>query len=171
MTERQPKPDTGFVFTERERVLQFLHTTRLLTLLQPPTVIHKTHLSSNQYGEFLFITASRTTSGGTECLTFYGMGLHDYRDRWYVDEWKWYTGYLTADLRQQHLAMADLQTLLDQRRADIADDVAAHQPSRDGQLFEMLADLTDDDGALAEMQDLGLLWHSLTGDDGDEIDE
>ena len=29
-----------------------------------------------------------------------------------------------------------------------------------GRLFELLADLTDEDGALAELQDLGDDWHN-----------
>ena len=44
-----------------------------------------------------------------------------------------------------------------ERRDEISPHFDEDEQSEQGKMFEALADMTDDDGALAEMQDLGLL--------------
>src|SRR5688500_5810686 len=88
-----PCPRDPFGFTERERLFDRLSHKRLLSLIaDEQTHIHSIELSENMYGEFLFIAASRPAAVGETraCVTFYGAGYHDQRERWIVDEWFWY---------------------------------------------------------------------------------
>jgi hypothetical protein len=47
-----------------------------------PTTIHAAELSSNSYGEFLLVTVSRPGEEKPTYLTLYGLGYHEYRERW-----------------------------------------------------------------------------------------
>jgi hypothetical protein len=53
------------------------------------------------------------------------------------------------------ISWEEAEQLLQQRRAEIAPLVGKTTQSGRGKLFEMLADLTDEDGALSEMEDMG----------------
>ena len=54
------------------------------------TYIHKVEISTNVFGEFLFVTASRPLKQGRLSMTFYGLGYHEARERWITQEWFWY---------------------------------------------------------------------------------
>ena len=53
---------------------------------------------------------------------------------------------------------------LDERRRELETYSDKHQQSRQGTLFEFLADLTDEDGAASEMDDLGDVFDDLFGE-------
>ena len=55
---------------------------------------------------------------------------------------------------QQRLAKEEARELLQQRRQWIAPFVTDEPQSERARLFEFLAELTDEDGALAELQDM-----------------
>ncbi len=151
-----PTPD-AFGFTERERLYDRISHARLLTLLaDEPTLIHQIIESFNDYGEFLFVTLSRPAGEQRIYRTFWGLGFHEQRERWISDEWRWYEPYEAAARLQTTIAQSVANHLIQERTASVttADAGAAPQSAR-GKLFEMLADLTDDDGALTELNDLG----------------
>ena len=52
------------------------------------------------------------------------------------------------------MSKEEAQELIQQRLEDIRPEITEINQSERGRLFEMLADLTDEDGALAEMQDM-----------------
>ena len=54
--------------------------------------------------------------------------------------------------------------LLKQRRDSIQPYIEENTQTDRGRLFELLAELTDEDGALAELQDLGDNWERLLGE-------
>ena len=83
--------DHEFAFTDTERLFNRVSAKRFTQIFDHKhTTIHNITLDSNSYGEFLFVTLSYPSPEGQQVTTFYGLGLHEYRDRWVTDEWYWY---------------------------------------------------------------------------------
>lgn len=97
-------------------------------------------------------------------LTFFGYGYHEHRERWYSQEWAWYQANPISQTLEQQLTRKEVKDLLAARREEIAPNVDKDTQTARGKLFEMLADLTDDDGAIGEIDDLGDLWDDLGTD-------
>ncbi len=73
------------------------------------------------------------------------------------------SGVQSPKLLEQTMDKGAARQLLEERREDIHLDVGRAQQSERGKLFEMLADLTDEDGAYTEMQDLDDMTDWLEG--------
>lgn len=160
--ERQPRPEQGFDFSENEKLFDRLSDKRFRRFLfDSATTIHKVGVDSNNYGEFLFVTMSRAKVQGRELITCFGYGYHEYRDRWFSDEWHWYQSNSHSSLTNRTLTPEEAKERLDERQREIAPQVQQHHQSRQGQLFELFADLADDDGIIAEMEDLGYPFDDL----------
>ncbi|MBN1315800.1 MAG: hypothetical protein JXA42_10040 [Anaerolineales bacterium] len=130
-------------------------------LIDKKTNIHKIAESCNNYGEFLFITSSRLAAGQPVCITFFGLGYHEYRERWITDEWFWYRSHPFSDTVEKTISKDKVIEAIQQRLENISAYVGEDLQSSRGKFFEMLADLTDEDGALADLQDfddLGLFY-------------
>ena len=156
--QRQPSPE-GFAFTENEELFYRVSHERFTNMVfGQGTTIHKITIDGNNYGEFLFLTASRPTGEGRECISFWGLGLHEHRDRWLTQEWFFHRSNQFPDTMKQALSQEEAEQLIQARQEDIAPYVTKRDQSRCGQLFETLADLTDEDGAWAEMEDMGPLF-------------
>ena len=124
-------------------------------MLQNPKIkIHSIIESSNSYGEFLFVTVSRENYGQQLIITFYGLGFHEYRDRWFMDEWHWYQTYANSESSQGEISKDDAVKQIKARKDEILPYAEKASQSEAGYLFETIADLTDDDGAIAEFDDL-----------------
>ena len=81
------RPYEIFGFTEQERLAWRVDQDRFDEILNDEqTIIHKIQLSSNNYGEFLFVTTSRPSDQGRIAMTFFGLGYHEQRERWLTDE-------------------------------------------------------------------------------------
>ena len=113
--------------------------------------IHTSRIDSNNYGEFVFITVSRPNSQDRETITFWGHGFHEPRDRWIFDEWFYQCANQFPANMKLKAAREDVDDLLRERQEEIAPYVMQHEQSRRGQLFEYLAELSDDDAAFFEM--------------------
>ena len=90
-------------------------------------------------------------------MTFYGAGYHEYRERWISKEWFWYQSQESMVDIQTKMSGEEVTEKLEQRLAEISPYLGEDTQTELGRMFEQFADLTDDDAALAEMQDLGLL--------------
>jgi hypothetical protein len=101
-------------------------------------------------------------------MTFYGLGYHDHRERWITDEWYWYQSTPYPDLIRNKVEKEKAQELLEQRMEEIKPYISNATQTDRGKLFELLADLTDEDGALAEIEDLGYLADWILGSEDDE---
>lgn len=166
MGKEQSQPSASFEFTEHEKLYDRISDTRLKALLADNhTTIHTIELSTNNYGEFVFLTISREMDGQRTVVTFWGLGFHEYRERWITDHWSWYTSHSTTDAIKQRLPVKQAETILRQRQEEIASYVSKDTQTQRGQLFELLADLTDDDGAWVELEDLGEAADWLIGAD------
>ena len=171
--EREPtpahqKPYEVYGFSEKECLYWRISHDRFSTILEDDqTMIHQVKESSNSFGDFLFVTTSREGKNGRVSMTFYGLGFHEYRERWFTDEWYWYQSNFQPNLLRERLTKEEAQEIIQQRSEDIRPEIGNIDQSERGKLFEMLADLTDEDGALAEMQDMENL-SDLLGDLNDE---
>ena len=126
-------------------------------LTNPNTTIHEIKVSSNNYGEFIFMTTSTGVGLQRTCMTFWGLGYHEYRERWIHQEWFWHQTPAESVDPQYKISQEDAFANLEQRRMEISPQFDEYTQTEQGRMFEALADMTDDDAALAEMQDLGLL--------------
>jgi len=161
MTPERPswqKPYEVFGITEAEVARWRVTDERLKEILaNPNTITHTIKLSTNTFGEFLFLTTSRGAGQQRVCMTFYGLGYHEYRERWISEEWFWYQSQESLVNVQSKIPEEEVMEKLEQRLADISPNLGDDTQTEFGHMFEQLGDLTDDDAALAEMQDLGLL--------------
>lgn len=154
----RPQPNDPFGFTEKDRLYDRITGERLEAILkEAQTAVHKVELSSNNYGEFLFVTLSRPANVNRVALTFWGLGYHEYRERWLTDEWNWYQTSLRP-AETEPLEKSEVLRLLQERHEEIAAYSRDASQTRRGALFELLADLTDEDGAWAELDDLDHLF-------------
>ena len=157
--ERRQPSDEGFGFTEGEKLFDRVSNERFQELIQhPETQVHNAEISSNSYGEFLFLTASRPSEKGRVVAVFFGLGFHDYRERWLHNEWKFYETPTYQETLEQTLSQEEVQECLTERLTDISPYLTHDTQSERGRIFEMLAELTDDDGAISEMEDLGTFF-------------
>lgn len=129
------------------------------------TTVHQVNISENNYGEFLFVTTSRAGNNGRVLVSFYGLGHHEHREQWFTDSWFFYQSNPFSKVLKEQLEPDEVQFLLQERRSDIAPYATEHNPSQRAQLFAMIADLTDEDGALSEMDDIERLLRDMHDDE------
>lgn len=159
------RPHEVYGFTEQERLFWRISQERFDALLNDDlTAIHDIVETSNNYGEFVFVTTSRSAEQGRVAMSFYGLGYHEYRERWIHNEWFWYQANIRPNMMDQQLTKDEAAELLQKRLEDIQSYMDDDHQTERGRLFELLADLTDEDGALAELRDLGENWENLMGD-------
>jgi hypothetical protein len=149
------KPHEIYGLTEQENLSLRVNQKRFEEILNDEkTIIHTIQESSNNYGEFLFVATSRPGDEGRVGLTFYGQGYHEHRERWISDEWFWYEANTDTDKMQQKIEKEKADDLIQQHMDSIQPYIQKDVQTDRGRLFETLADLTDEDGALAELEDL-----------------
>ncbi len=155
--QRHVSPEArAFGFTYDEDLYDRMSGERFAEILgDESTTIHEIVTSYNNYGEFLFVTTSRPDDQQRRVVTFYGLGFHEHRERWYTDEWHWYAANNLPRLDEQVVEKEHAIELIARRRAEIEAYVGTVDQSPHAKLFEMLADLTDEDGAYTELEDLG----------------
>jgi hypothetical protein len=172
MTKEQSQPQTeGFRLSENERLFDKVSDKRFQHLIfDAQTTIHEFKLDSNSYGEFLFVTVSRAKGQGREILTFWGLGYHEYRERWFTEEWSFHESYPSTKSLGQQLSHKEAKRLIQERKSEVEHEAQEQSPqSAMGALFEILADITDEDGALSELEDLGSLVFLLDDESNSEI--
>jgi hypothetical protein len=165
MGKEQPQPSEPFSFNEREKLFNRISDNRFQMLLADgQTTIHDIQQDTNSFGEFVFVTVSRPGNREKELefLTFYGYGFHEYRERWLTQEWAWYQAHPCPETKEKQMSQEEAVELLQSRREEIAPYVKENTQTGRGRLYEIIADLTDEDGALAELDDLGYLWDQIS---------
>ena len=159
MTAEIPKPikaEDLYGLTEHERLHDRVSDQRLQQILDDEkTTIHSVEVSTNNYGEFLFIATSQTDGQNRKAITFWGGGLHEYRDRWITHEWFYYSWNPPPgpDRLEKTVSKEEANKNIRQRKDEIAHYGTPDVQSERGKLFELLADLTDEDGAYSELED------------------
>ena len=167
MRERQPLP--CITLTEREQLYdQVSHTRFMALLLQSDIDIHEIKEDTNTFGEFVFVTLS-CRGEPQKLLTMWGCGWHEHRERWVTDSWQWYESYRKTE-KLPIIPKEEAVAQIKDREADVRANASPGQQSQRAQVYELLADLVDEDGALTELEDLENLGWMFLGDDDDELD-
>ncbi|HMN13664.1 MAG TPA: hypothetical protein PKD55_15210, partial [Bellilinea sp.] len=113
---RRISPAETFGLTEKEQLWDRVSHTRFLELLSDPkTTVHSLEESHNNYGEYLFVTLSRPGVGRRVFMTFYGLGYHEYRERWVYQDWYWYESVRGAGLEHQRVPRDAARQQIDER--------------------------------------------------------
>lgn len=161
---RRISAEEQFGLTERERLWDRVSHTRFMEILDDSeTKVHRVEESLNNYGEYLFVTVSRPGPEKRILMTFWGLGYHEYRERWIVEEWFWYESMY--EVEEESVPRETARQLIEERHRTIQAYGQEDTQTRRGQVFEMLADLTDEDGAYLELEDLENLGDWLLGDE------
>ena len=149
---RQSRPYEIFGLTDEEATRLRITNERLKKILaSPETTPHNLKLSTNTFGEFLFLTVSRGIGQQRIYMTFYGLGYHKYRERWIIDDWFWYQSQESMVDFSISLSEKDAEKKLEERLEKIRLNLGKDTQTEYGRKFEHLADLFDDDAALAGM--------------------
>lgn len=158
-----------FGLTEREQLFDRVSHERFLAILDDGyNTIREMKLSTNNYGEFLFVTVSRPQGEQHEGITFWGYGYHDYRERWFTEEWFWHRSTIYPNTLERRIARDEAQEILGARLQEITPYLEEGHQSQRGALFELLAEMTDEDGAYIELEDLGDVPDLFEGDGAGE---
>ncbi len=156
------RPAEVFGLTDHEKLWDRLSDQRFQALLNDSqTEVHEVTIDTNSYGEFLFVQMSRVVDGQRYSLTMFGLGYHEYREQWMTRHWHWYESHPTLVAKKPTLPKVEALQRIQKRRDEIAPHVTNTQPSKTALLFGLLADLTDEDGTMAELDDLGDLFDLL----------
>lgn len=166
---RRPLSRVGEAFglTSQEDLFDRVSDARFMEIISDgKTQVHSIAADYNSYGEFLFVTLSRPSPLQPAVATFYGLGFHEHRERWYTNHWSWYAANFFPEQIAKIIPKAQAQDMIEKRRAEIAPLVIPAERSPRARLYEMLAELTDEDGALSELEDLGDMADWLLDDEG-----
>lgn len=151
-----------FTFTEREKLYDNISHARFIALVMQPDVdIHEVKEDSNSFGDYLFVTINCRSEQPKKVYTFWGLGYHEYRERWITDAWQWYESHKNVD-KLPILPKEEAYAQIAEHEEFVRANANSDSPSPYAQLYELLADITDEDAALTELEDLG--WMFL-GDD------
>ena len=137
-----------FQITDHEKLWDKISNERVLEILnQPEVTVISCERSHNNYGEFLFLKLRK----GNRILSLYGMGEHERRGVVYSDMWcigdfslihKWDEGKSLNKFTVEQQIYGELS-----RRQRT-------QPESDyNEVYNMVADLTDEDYAQIAMED------------------
>jgi hypothetical protein len=149
------KPYEVFGLTDKEALWWRVKDEHLKEIIfDNRTTIHRMSEASNNFGEFMFVTTSRNTPQERIGITFFGLGFLEHRERWITDEWYWYQTTIHSNMVGERITKEEAEELLKQRLDSISPYLNEDTQTQLGKVFEILADLTDEDGALAEMEDL-----------------
>lgn len=111
---------------------------------------------ANTYGDFRFLTLlGKTDDGNLWHLSVYGMGFHEHRET-HVIAFKINDchGFTSHKWEEPGILKTKVKAILAEEYADYSAREKADDPGPEAELFGMLADLTDDDGAMSEMSDI-----------------
>lgn len=152
------RPYEIFDFTEKESLFWRVSQNRFDEILNDKqTIIYSINETSNSYGEFLFVTASRPNEQGRIFMTFFGLGYHEYRERCISNEWFWYQPSPPPQLLGKNIDKDEVKVKLSERQDFISPYLSQKTQTSRGHLFETLTDMTDEDGAMGEMEELEAL--------------
>jgi hypothetical protein len=94
-------------------------------------------------------------------LTFWGLGFHDARECYLLDLWRWHEAQF-VDAAAPALNKVRCLQQIDARRVQCqAEASTLPAPSSRAAAFAFFAELGDEDGALAELEDLEALGFDL----------
>jgi hypothetical protein len=161
MPEREPRPEAEWL-SDAERLDERISHGRLLGVLgRQDVVVHTVKDDHNAFGEFLFVTVSRKAAN-PKAITFYGLGYHEYRERWLVEDWRFFERGLLNPTGLEVMSKAEALKIIAEHAAEVRSQAKPEGRSGQALLYELLAEMGDEDSALADMEDMD--WPALDGE-------
>ena len=149
-------------FTQQEQLHYWVRDERFQEILNDEqTTIHVVAEGSLDLGEFLHITVSRQAAQRRVSLTFYGLGFHEYRERWFTDEWHWYETDPEAPVVEQTVPKERAEEMMEQRLQRIGSNVEPNTQTERGRLFEEVVNLMNEEDTVARPEDPDALIRSF----------
>lgn len=148
------------ILTDRELLFDKISHKRMIQIINKPSVrVVSLKRDSNYHGEFLWISLVHNNY----YFTAYSMGFHEGKDRYITDEWSLvYFEKYSQDIREKrnHVFRMDRQLVLDTIQKEQDECIRyqeKHTTSEEGKLYELIAELSDEDGAYSMLEDFGYL--------------
>lgn len=129
------------------------------------TALNRVAIAENDYGEFLFVTASRPNADKREVIVFWGLGLHRLHSKYVLDTWRWY--YPQDEMQLEPTSQFQKDMLLDivRARRTLLEELAnSHVQSDRGMIYQKLADLAGEEIAARQMEGLDDVLRDLLGE-------
>ena len=140
------------LFTNDEELFERLTLKRGIEILSREDLeVYSSEISRNSYGEFLFITIKYKETA----IELWGLGEHIYRERW--QDW---FAINKSDLRYNEPIDKEVVFKQITERLGLGKSYDLEQ-TESGKLFEVLAEIGDEDGAASMIDDyefLNCLW-------------
>jgi len=114
--------------------------------------IKKVSIDYNTYGEFMFINF--IFKG--HYYHSYGLGLHEYRNRIIFDWEIWENFYSEKIEKIPNIPYEKVLEKIEKRIKDL-EKIKLLEDNESNLMYNLLADLVDEDSALVELEDLGLI--------------
>jgi hypothetical protein len=135
------------LFTDDENLFDKISLKRAKEIIQRnDTLVHSSEISFNTYGEFLFIIFKYKES----IFVMYGLGEHCERERW-VEDFNIDTGQEYNIRGTVPIAKSEVLNQINER-AKLKKYYTYEQSFR-GELYDILADIGDEDGAASILSD------------------
>jgi len=118
-------------------------------------IVYEYKVSYNSYGEFMFVSIyfPEIDKG----IVFYGLGYHEYRDRYVLNKWEYHhDDFFELDRLISAPPKRLVKEAIEDRLAEISALAKQHKQSKSGKVYDMIAELMDDDAAIAFMEDFGI---------------
>jgi len=128
----------------------------LMKLIDRAEYIYQFENANNLYGHFLFIGLALRFQNEIIPITFYGLGYDEYKDKYIVDKWGFYWANTFVLEERVDLTKEEIKKKIEERRKEVKKLAKEHKQSKTGKLYEAIASLTDQDGAITLMEDFEL---------------
>lgn len=153
-----PRNESQFGLTESEKLWDKVSHKRFMEILNQDDIeVTGIEEGYNNYGEFLFINLTSFSSkrwNVPETITFYGLGYHENADKYLVDTWAFFDA--NGERNPRVLSKSSAISKINSRKREIEQEAKDYKQGERGQMFDLLSEMSDDDGATTFMDDLGI---------------
>lgn len=153
-----PRNESKFGLTEREKLWDKVSHKRFVEILNQDDIeVTGINEDYNDYGEFMFVSLTNFSSiryGAPETIVFYGLGYHENADKYLVDTWEFYDS--SSDKNPRKMNKSSAISKINSRKREIEQEAKDYKQGERGQMFDLLSEMSDDDGATTFMDDLGI---------------
>lgn len=132
------------MFTEKEKLWDRVSFKKLVELIRKKDIqVFEVAIDRNSWGKFLFITLADIHRSSK--YTFYSLGYHEYREKYYTDEWHCYPQHRNGN--EIPLDKLKVVRVIRNRFEKIKKLVKEERRTSHGAMFDLIADNSDDDFA------------------------
>jgi hypothetical protein len=163
MPEQERNHRRRWLSNEELRDKRVSHERFMTVVTMRDVNVHKIQMASNSYGEFLFVTLDRPKLALQQPLTFFGLGYHEYRERWISNVWQFHECYL-GSRKLPIIPKAEAIAHISEQEAYVKANLPTEKRSDNAKIYELLSSMSDEDAAITDLQDFDFGWMFLGKD-------